>query len=188
MNGPKHVSVSHSPCYRLAIADKQTATQFHIEADILHPPLAILPSLPSDDSDADSRIHDDSRSLRSKTSSYYRRQIGLKSSYSLTDLRSIHQKFTEPTLSDGSIILPGPGYVYGNFVNFVGKNIISWIIDVDIRRRRWLIKRMIHKLQRADIHGRSRMFAKKLGEVRRASQDILELAKYLFISRHHAHH
>lgn len=69
----------------------------------------------------------------------------------------------------------------GNFLRWVGKKVVSGFIRIDIRRRLWVIKRLVDDLSGLESGQLPVVLDKQGQKVRRASDDLLELSLYVLL-------
>lgn len=105
---------------------------------------------------------------------------------SLTDLRSMHVRLRN-SLSTTSIVstttassgVPGVGYVSGKCVKWLGERILCAFVPLEIRRRRWIIRRLVKRIDKIPVEQCAVWLAKKEGKITRAVENLLELSSYV---------
>lgn len=159
--------------------------QYRCEADLLHPPASILPNdaIPLQPK-AKTMSSDELIPTRSATltAEPFHRSVSIGFGSSLTCIRSASQRLFHVQRSRStSSIIPGPGYLMGNFLRWVGKKVVSGFIRIDIRRRLWVIKRLVDDLSGLESGQLPVVLDKQGQKVRRASDDLLELSLYVLL-------
>lgn len=80
-------------------------------------------------------------------------------------------------VSDTISIIPGLGYHYGRFVEWAGERIVAGLVQLDIHRRKWMIQRLVNRLDRTvEVADRSVFLQRRGEDLHRASKDLLELS------------
>jgi hypothetical protein len=107
---------------------------------------------------------------------------------SLTDIRSMRNRLrksvsspstsgiSSSTTSSGT---PGIGYLSGKAVKCVGLRILSGIGALEIRRRRWLIRRLVNQAGRIPEDRLVTWLMARSPTMTRAMEDLLELTSYV---------
>jgi len=83
------------------------------------------------------------------------------------------------TFSSTSSGIPGIGYLSGKGIKWVGLKMLDAFAGVELRRRRWMISRLVKKIDEISADDRTRWIAKKQHQINRTIQDLLELSSYV---------
>lgn len=120
----------------------------------------------------------------SVTIAEYQRPFRWRLNTNLTELRSARNQIQESsratssdmTSSTTSYFVPGIGSVSGKAVRWVGSQILSSISSIEIRRRRWLIQKLITKIERLPTPERAKVMLENQTQLKRAIDDLVELS------------
>lgn len=117
-------------------------------------------------------------------------QVQLLSSTYLRDFQEPFRFYLNPSLSElqswrssissTSSGMPGPGHLSGKAIEWVGERILDAITPLEIRRRIWLIKRFVGRLEKEPEGTRWKWLLKKQKSFPRLANDLLELSSYRF--------
>lgn len=94
---------------------------------------------------------------------------------SLSDLRSWHNSLSASSLTS---VNPGPGYLSGKAIKWVGEKILDALTPLEIRRRMWLIERFVRHLEGQPAETRWKWLVQRKKSVNRLVDDLLELSAY----------
>lgn len=102
----------------------------------------------------------------------------------LTELRSARHQIqgstrassSDVTSSTTSSFVPGIGSVGGKAVRWVGYQILNSISSIEIRRRRWLIRKLVTKIERLPTPERAKIMVENQTQLKRAIDDLIELS------------
>jgi hypothetical protein len=83
------------------------------------------------------------------------------------------------TFSSTSSSIPGIGYLSGKGIKWVGLKVLDAFAGVELRRRRWMISRLVKKIDEIPADDRTRWITKKQHQINRTIQDLLELSSYV---------
>lgn len=141
--------------------------------------------LPSVLGNADS----DSISVISTTASHTIQYQRASRSLSLVDLRSAQQRLYKSissssssetsSFSSASSGVAGIGHTSGKFVKWTGIKILNAVGSLEMRRRRWVIRRFLKRIQDISLDDRGVWLMKKKRKVDHAIEDLLELSSYV---------
>jgi hypothetical protein len=81
--------------------------------------------------------------------------------------------------SSASSGVPGIGYLSGKGVKWVGLKILDVIAEVEIRRRRRLIPKLVKRIGNLPADQRTEWMVKNQPQMNRTIEDILELSSYV---------
>lgn len=123
----------------------------------------------------------------------YQRPFQWQANPSLTDLRSIQKKLrgsyhsslasasssTALSSSTASSGIPGIGYLSGKVVKWVGIQMLSSVVPLEIRRRRRIIHRLVTKIDELPVDERAMWMSKRTVKIKRAIEDLIELSSYV---------
>lgn len=156
-------------------------TQHNGEATLLSPPVGLLPS----------KLESESASIRSMSSSNtteYRQHFRWQTNPSLMDLRlaknELRQSLTslsssELSSSTASSVVPGIGYMSGKVVKWVGLQILDGLGALEIRRRRWIIRRLMAQMSAVPESQIETWVMKREAQVNHTIEDLVELTSYV---------
>jgi hypothetical protein len=125
------------------------------------------------ESDANS-IH----STSSRNIIAYQRPFHFHRNLSLTDIRSLRNRLSSDSLSSLSF-QSGIGSLSGKAIKWFGEKMLDAITPLEIRRRVWLIGRMVKRLEKLPPGKAHTLFFKKDKSFDRLLDDLLELSSYV---------
>jgi len=97
---------------------------------------------------------------------------------SLTDIRSWRGSLSSDGMSSLSSGIPGPGYLCGKAIKWVGEKILDAVTRLEIRRRVWVIGRLIKYIKEAPLGDLQNLVLKQEKSLHRLVDDLLELSSY----------
>jgi hypothetical protein len=106
----------------------------------------------------------------------YQRILRMGGRHSLTDIRSLQNRLVTSSNSSASSGVLGPGYLSGKAVKWVGNKLLQGIVQIEVRRRRWMIGRFMTNLARVTPADRCAWIVKKAHKMNQATEDLLELS------------
>jgi hypothetical protein len=94
----------------------------------------------------------------------------------LRDSLSSTSVVSTTTASSG---VPGIGYVSGKGVKWLGERILNAFVPLEIRRRRWVIRRLVKRIDKIPVEQCAVWLVKKESKITRAVENLLELSSYV---------
>ena len=150
---------------------------------MLIPPSGIIPSTqPPAQSNATPVM-----SKTSRSTIQYQPPFRWSRNPSLTDLRSIRGRLHDSVASSSSFSFslstassgtPGIGYLSGQGLKWLGMQFLNMFVPLEIRRRRWMVQRVVKRIEEIPADQRARWLSKK-HKIYHVIEDILELSLYV---------
>jgi hypothetical protein len=117
---------------------------------------------------------------RSRNSITYQRPFRFQINPSLTDIRSWRNSLSSDEESFTSSVTPGIGYLSGTAIKWVGEKILDLAITpLAVRRRIWVINRMINRMEKEPIDKFEKRILRKETSLHRLVDDLLELSSFV---------
>jgi hypothetical protein len=92
----------------------------------------------------------------------------------------LHDSLSLTSSSTTSSIVPGIGYLSGKVIKWVGVRMLNALIPLEIRRRRWLIRKLIERINRIPLDEAAAWLVRKERKITLAVDNLLELSSYGF--------
>ena len=108
----------------------------------------------------------------------YDRPFHLQFNPSLTDIRSWRNNLSSDRSSSASSGNPGLGYLSGKAIKWIGEQLLDMFSPLEIRRRIWVDKRLIKRMERLSLNEAKRLLSRKWKPILRLANDLLELSSY----------
>ena len=165
----------------LHIADVR-CIQYDGEATLLVPPEPIT-SISPFQSEMSSTL-----STNSSCTIPYQRPSSFQGNQSLTDLRSMQTTLrnslavssrSSMSMSTISSEVTGIGYLSGRAIKWVGMQILDGLVPLEIRRRRWAIRKLVKQIANIPDAERAQWLVANETRVNRSLEDLLELSGYV---------
>jgi hypothetical protein len=80
--------------------------------------------------------------------------------------------------SSASSGIPGPGYLSGKAIKWIGEKVLEAYASLEIRRRMWVIGRLMKRLEKEPEETRWKWLLQREKSVNRLVDDLLELSTY----------